>query len=147
MKLNGKMMVAVAMMVGAMGAMGCNKSDAGGTDAVAPEENPESASAPVVPDDQSKAGAEAATNWFDSSVRVHYWAPRAPPAVRVETIGVAPSPRHFWAPGYWRWSGREYTWYPGAWRLRRDNYAWANGHWVNRYGRWEWIPGHWYRRW
>jgi WXXGXW repeat (2 copies) len=147
MKLNGKMM-AVAMMVGALGAMGCNKSDSqSSTDAVAPEENPAAATAPVVPDDQSKAGAEAATNWFESNVRVHYWAPRAPPALRVETYGAAPSSRHFWAPGYWHWSGRDYNWHAGGWQLGRENHVWVGGRWANRNGRYEWMPGHWYRRW
>jgi hypothetical protein len=147
MKLNGKMMLAVAMMVGSLGAMGCNKSDAGSTDAIAPDDSPEAATAPVVPDDQSKAGAEAATNWFETNVRVHYYAPRAPPALRVETYGRAPSDRHFWAPGYWHWSGRDYGWRAGSWQVRRDNYNWVGGRWVDRGGRWEWMPGHYYRRW
>jgi hypothetical protein len=146
MMLNGKMMVAVAMMVGALGAVGCNKSDSqSSTDAVAPEDSP--ATAPVVPDDQSKAGAEAATNWFETSARVHYWAPRAPPAVRVETYGAAPSPNHFWAPGHWHWSGRDYNWRAGNWQLRRNNYNWVGSHWANRNGRYEYIQGHWYRHW
>ena len=46
MKLNGKMLVVVAMMVGAVGATGCNKMPAADDNAVAPEENP--ASAPAV---------------------------------------------------------------------------------------------------
>lgn len=146
MKLNGKMTMAVAMMVGSLGVMGCHRSAAESND-VAPEEDPASATAPVVPDEQSKAGAEAATNWFETNARVHYSAPSAPPAVRVETYGPAPSPRHFWRPGYWHWGGREYSWRPGAWTLGREHYAWANGRWDARGGRWWWHPGHWYRRW
>jgi hypothetical protein len=42
----------------------------------------------------------------------------APPAPRVEVVGVAP--------------------YTGA--------HWVRGHWGWRHGRWEWIPGHWSRR-
>ena len=94
MKLNGKTMMAVVMMVASMAAVGCNNAEAQ-TDAVAPEET--AATAPV---ENTK---DAANPGVEQDARVfHYYAPHAPPAVRVEFRGVAPSARHFWAPGYYR---------------------------------------------
>jgi hypothetical protein len=75
-----------------------------------------------------------------------YYAPFAPPAARVEVIGVAPSARHFWAPGYYRWTGGAYTWVTGRWELRRPGLAYVGPRWVNRYGRFEYLPGRWVRR-
>jgi hypothetical protein len=145
MKLNGKMMVTVAMMLGAMAVgTGCNSAAADTTsNAIAPEET--AATAPV--DNDTKAGA----GFEQDSVYVrfggpHYYAPHAPPAARVEVIGRAPSARHFWAPGYYRWNGREHVWVGGRWEMRRDGYEYASPHWVHRSSRWEYIPGRWVRR-
>ena len=135
MKLNGKMMVVVAMMVGSLGAAGCSKATEG-TDQVAPEES--MATAPVV--DESKPGVE------QDARRFHYYGPYAPPAARWEERGRAPSERHAWAPGYYRWSGREYNWNPGRWYERRERSEYIAPHWENRFGRWEYIPGYWARR-
>jgi len=44
-------------------------------------------------------------------------APRpAPPAVRVEVIPRAPSPRHHWAPGHYQWRRGHYVWVGGRYR-------------------------------
>jgi WXXGXW repeat (2 copies) len=75
-----------------------------------------------------------------------YYAPVAPPAARFEVRGVAPSARHFWAPGYYRWTGREHVWVGGRWELRRDGYEFVSPRWVNRFGRFEYLPGRWVRR-
>ncbi len=48
----------------------------------------------------------------------HSWRPPryvAPPPVRWVRPPPAPSPRHVWAPGYWRWSGNRYAWTGGRW--------------------------------
>jgi hypothetical protein len=37
----------------------------------------------------------------------------APPAPRVEVRTVAPSPRHVWVPGHWRWHGNRHDWVGG----------------------------------
>jgi hypothetical protein len=149
MKLNGKILMAVAMMVGSLGAMGCNPLNDQGNAAVAPEETP--ATAPVEKDGVGQAnkspGVEQNAYWYRGYAGPRYYAPHAPPAVRYEYQGRAPSSRHFWAPGYYRWNGREHVWIGGRWDVRRDGYEYVSPHWENRYGRWEYIPGHWARRW
>jgi hypothetical protein len=137
MKLNGKLMVAVAMMVASAAAIGCNRANAE-TGPVAPEETPDTAA--VVNGTAKSPGVEKDALFF------HYYAPVAPPVARVEVVGVAPSARHFWVPGYYRWTGERYLWVTGRWQLRREGYAYAAPHWVNRVGRYEYIPGRWYRR-
>jgi hypothetical protein len=137
MKLYGKTLVAVAMMVGVVGATGCKKNSANSEDAVAPEENP--ATAPV-----EEAGA---TPGFEQdSLRFGFYAPREPPPARYENPGRAPSERHFWVGGYWRWNGREHVWVGGRWELRRERHEYIGPRWERRHTRWVYIPGHWVRR-
>jgi hypothetical protein len=40
----------------------------------------------------------------------------ATPAVRVEVIPRAPSPRHHWQPGYYQWKRGHYVWRGGRYR-------------------------------
>jgi WXXGXW repeat (2 copies) len=141
MKLNGKMMMAVVMMVGSLAATGCSTASAADTGAVAPEET--AATAPV---DDSTASTSATPGVEQDARSFHYFAPHAPPAARVEFRGVAPSARHFWAPGYYRYNGREHVWVGGRWDLRRDGFDFRAPHWVNRAGRFEYLPGRWVRR-
>jgi hypothetical protein len=130
------------MMVSALGAVGCGKADAA-SGLVAPEES--AATAPVVDEQGSTASATSAAGVEKDFRGFHYFAPR-PPAARVEVIGRAPSARHFWAPGYWRWNGREHLWIGGRWELRRDGLEYVAPHWQrDLFGRWEYLPGHWVR--
>jgi hypothetical protein len=70
----------------------------------------------------------------------------APPAVRVEVAPRAPSPRHFWLPGYWGWRPREgYVWYGGRWEIARPGWVWERSHWYRDGGRWHFAHGHWHR--
>jgi hypothetical protein len=70
----------------------------------------------------------------------------APPAPIVETIPVAPSPRHVWVTGYHRWDGRAYVWVPGHYVVPRGHYrVWVAGHWNRHHRGWYWVPGHWRR--
>ncbi|MBE9461850.1 YXWGXW repeat-containing protein [Dyadobacter sp. UP-52] len=39
-----------------------------------------------------------------------------PPPARVEVIPVAPSPRHVWVPGNYRWKRNKYVWHEGRYR-------------------------------
>ena len=139
MKLNGKSMVAVVMMVASVAAAGCNTASAQDAGPVAPEETV--ATAPVVND------AASAVNGVEKDERgFHFYAPHAPPAGRFEVRGVAPSARHFWAPGYYRWTGREHVWVGGRWELGRAGYEYAGPRWQHNFGRWEYLPGRWVRR-
>ena len=137
MKLNGKTTVAVAMMLGALATTGCSTAKADDAALVAPEETAETA---PVENAANTAGVEKDARFF------HFYAPFAPPAARFEVRGVAPSARHFWAPGYYRYNGREHVWVGGRWELRRDGFEYAGPRWVNRLGRFEYLPGRWVRR-
>jgi hypothetical protein len=140
MKLNGKMMMAMVMVVGSLAATGCSTASADDTGAVAPEET--AATAPV----ESATGAGASNGVEKDAFGFRYYAPFAPPAARFEVRGMAPSARHFWAPGYYRYNGREHVWMGGRWELRREGFEFAAPHWVRRFGRHEYIPGRWVRR-
>lgn len=67
-----------------------------------------------------------------------------PPAVRVEVRGVAPSARHVWVGGFWRWNGSAHVWEVGAWQVPpRHGAVWIEGHWKETSRGWYFIPGHW----
>jgi hypothetical protein len=136
MKINGKMMMAVVMVVGSLAATGCSTASAADAGPVAPEET--AATAPV--DNATQANGVEKDHFF-----FRYYAPVAPPALRFEIGGVAPSARHFWAPGYYRWNGREHVWMGGRWELRRDGFEYVGPHWVRHYGRYAYVPGRWVR--
>ena len=70
---------------------------------------------------------------------------QAPPAVRVETIGVAPAPGYFWIGGAWFWEGGRYAWHPGHWNAPRPGYHWVAHEWRPVGGNWHMVPGHWVR--
>jgi hypothetical protein len=70
----------------------------------------------------------------------------APPAPIVETIPVAPSPRHVWTQGHWQWSPAQgrHIWAPGYYQLpARPGQIWVHARWVNQGGEWVYAPGHW----
>jgi hypothetical protein len=139
------------MILGATAAIGCNAPANLGDGAVAPEET--AATAPVEKDSAAEAtqtpGVEQdAFRFFGPrfGFGAHYYAPHAPPAVRYENPGRAPSARHFWAPGYYRWNGREHVWIGGRWEARRDGFEYVGPRWEHRFGRFEYLPGRWVRR-
>jgi len=69
----------------------------------------------------------------------------APPAPRVEVIGVAPAPGYVWIGGYWNWVGERHVWVPGGWRPGRPGYYWVPHRWVAAGGGWRLEQGHWAR--
>jgi hypothetical protein len=71
----------------------------------------------------------------------------APPPTRVEIIPVAPSPNHFWVPGYWQWEGERHRWVDGRWEERRERERWVPHRWDHDEGdgRWHQHGGHWDR--
>jgi len=70
-------------------------------------------------------------------------APEAPPQLREEVLGIAPSPLHVWVPGYWAWHDR-WVWIAGRWALppHRET-VWIPGRWDRHAHDWVWRPGHW----
>jgi hypothetical protein len=70
----------------------------------------------------------------------------APPAMRLEAMSPAPSPRHFFVAGHWAWDGRigQHVWQPGRWELIRPNQHWYPARWISEGGTfYRYIPGHW----
>ena len=70
----------------------------------------------------------------------------APPAVRYEAVGVAPTPGYFWVGGAWFWERGAYNWHPGYWHAPRPGYRWAPHEWRHYGNGWRMAPGHWERR-
>jgi hypothetical protein len=161
MKNIGNLLVAAAMVVGSVAAIGCNRSNDSaadqGQEAVAPEESPTSAPVDDTAGTASQNNAPGIEQDYVSVTGLHcygvpdwshacYTARVAPPALRVEVPGRAPSDRHFWAPGYWRWTGHEHAWVGGRWTLRRPGYDYVGPRWANVHNRWQYAPGRWIRR-
>ena len=69
----------------------------------------------------------------------------APPAPRVEVIGVAPTPGYVWVGGYWNWVGDRHEWVAGHWVAPRYGYHWVGHSWVRAGDGWRMRPGHWER--
>jgi hypothetical protein len=70
----------------------------------------------------------------------------APPAPRVELVTAAPSPNHFWIPGYWGYQpGYGHQWYGGRWEANRPGYAWSQPGWGRGGGGWQFRHGGWNR--
>lgn len=60
----------------------------------------------------------------------------------------APSKKHIWVEGYWKWNKRlhKYEWVEGHWVRARKNKVWVPGHWAKVPGGWKYVPGHWKRK-
>ena len=69
----------------------------------------------------------------------------APPAPRVEVIGVAPNPGYVWIGGYWNWVGGRHVWVGGRWDHGRPGYHWVPHTWERSGGGWRMHQGHWAR--
>jgi hypothetical protein len=83
-----------------------------------------------------------------------YWGPEgetkivyvkeAPPALREETRGAAPSTGDVWIAGDWKYDGAKYVWVPGSWqRPAASDLTWVPGAWLKTSSGHEYIPGHW----
>jgi len=69
----------------------------------------------------------------------------APPAARVEVIGVAPAADSVWIGGYWTWLGGRHEWVAGHWVAGRPGHHWVAHTWVRQGDGWRMRPGHWER--
>jgi hypothetical protein len=152
-KLNGSVLVAVAMMLGAFGAVGCNNAK---DDGAQQESAPVAQTAPVVAQAKAEAPAtndEAKTipasttvGTEQDSLRFRVDVPFAPPAARFENPGRPPSARHFWVNGHHRYVNGRYVWVGGRWDVRRGGYTFVQPRYHHAGGRVRFIPGHWARR-
>ena len=151
MKLNGKILVTVAMMVGSMAlATGCNKSSENTTQ---PESSP-AAQQPAAPAEETKTAIAPAAQDESATVSASFrvgaqapiYAPSAPPAPRYEVVGRPPSARQFWVKGHWSYNGRDWVWVGGHWDVQRAGYTYVAPHWDMEHGRYRFMRGHWVRR-
>jgi hypothetical protein len=142
-------LVAVAVMMGSLSALGC-KSAASLVDGDASDE--------TQPADPEAPGGVVDND--DTQVNIP-----APPPVKVEVEGVAPSAHSVWSPGYWRWDTgtTSYAWVGGFWQDRLvvapyappplrveyvtyrpvGDYFWAPGYWRWTGASYYWMPGYW----
>lgn len=67
----------------------------------------------------------------------------APPALRVERVGVRPG--YVWIPGYWRWRNARYVWVGGYWEHGRPGYRWYPPRWEGCGPHWCMHRGYWGR--
>jgi hypothetical protein len=153
MKLNGSVLVAVAMMLGAFGAVGCNNAkDDGAQQESAPAAQPSpvvsqgQAQAPTTNDEAKTIPASTSPGTEQDALRFRVDVPFAPPAVRFESPGRPPSARHFWVNGHHRYVNGRYVWVGGHWDVRRGGYTFVQPHYDRFGGRIRFMPGHWARR-
>jgi hypothetical protein len=152
MSFNRTTALTVAMVMASLGAAGCNRAS-----------TPESVD-PGVPADT--AAPSATTDDAKVTVQGEITVP-APPALKEEAPGVAPSDHHVWSPGYWHYDYVKtvYLWEPGYWQdrvivapfapppLREEiveyryapagDYFWAPGYWRWTGASYSWAPGYW----
>lgn len=69
----------------------------------------------------------------------------APPAPRVEVIGVAPVAGYIWIGGYWSWTSGRHQWAPGYWTAPRPGHRWVPHRWEREGSRWREHGGRWER--
>jgi len=69
----------------------------------------------------------------------------APPApVSMAVVGVAPSPRHIWIPGYYKGVNGRYVWVHGRWRIPpHPGQVWVAPMWRSGPNGYTFVTGHW----
>ena len=143
------MLAGLVLAVSAAAMMGCNQMPNIATDqADASQASSEEAASPVANWFAVRTGwgrpavvarPVVGAYWRTGYVRV------APPAARYEVIGRAPSVRHVWAPGYYRWTGVRYNWVGGSWIVRRPGLRYVPAHYTTVGGYYHFVPAHWVR--
>lgn len=84
------------------------------------------------------AAPAQARGYVDVSVRV------APPPLRYERVQVRRG--YVWAPGYWRWNGRQHVWMGGHYVRVRPGYVYVAPRWHRHGPGWRLNDGYWARR-
>lgn len=81
-----------------------------------------------------------------STVSTTIIAPKAPPAIQVETPPPPPRPTEAWIPGHWQWEpgAANFVWLHGHYaEPPRAHAAWVPGRWMERPNGWFWEEGRW----
>ena len=66
-----------------------------------------------------------------------------PPAPMREAPPPPVQPPALWIPGYWHWTGMQYTWIPGHWENERPGARWRAPRYFMREGVYYYAPGAW----
>jgi hypothetical protein len=149
MKLQVPLLLALAVQLA--GAAGCKKSNDSSNNEAAPAD-PQTAE--VDPSNATDVGPTVATDPLP-----------APPELKFEDPGPAPSEHHVWIEGYWWWDHpkRVYVWSPGFWQDRlavatvappaliyeypgrapSALYVYIPGYWMWRGTEYVWYHGYW----
>jgi hypothetical protein len=69
-----------------------------------------------------------------------------PPQPVVEARTIPRDPSTVWVPGYWHWTGIQYTWIPGHWVVAPSGAVWRAPRYTVREGVYYYEPGEWVRR-
>jgi hypothetical protein len=157
MKLVSRALVAVAMTLGAVASIGCNRAPGDATPAeesaaaapVSPivDTSPVVAASPVVAQGASgESSARVAAGASVNTAPYDVYAPEAPPPPRFEDRGQRPGDRYFWMSGSWSYERGHYVWKRGRWESRRDGYDYAPPRWERANNRWQHRPGMWIAR-
>lgn len=139
--MNRSVLVAVALLAGAVGGVGCKQDFNASIDELAKAQE-----APAAADEDGITSTnDAARVWgrgWAGGSRWE-WSRGAPPAYRYEWRGRAPSANHFWMNGYHRWTGDRYVWTGGRWGVRRAGYSYIQPRYDYIDGRYRFVPGYW----
>ena len=68
-----------------------------------------------------------------------------PPPPQQDAPTPQPSPQAVWVPGYWHWTGAQYTWIPGHWETPPPGVTWAAPRYSLVDGSTVYEPGAWTR--
>ncbi len=66
-----------------------------------------------------------------------------PPAPVREDRPPPPSPQAAWVPGYWHWTGMQYSWIPGHWEAAPPGQSWTGPVYSAHDGKYFYENGHW----
>lgn len=69
---------------------------------------------------------------------------RPPEPLETAPSTEAPDPAMAWIPGYWYWTGDDFSWVPGRWeRPPMAGHVWVRAGWLESGGRYRFAPGYW----